>query len=108
MYTINKLGVEKLDTILALEKLCFPEPDLWKEEDWRRLLKRDRDTYYAMMDGGRLIGNVFICNWLGERDYVKIMNVFRSSGLPESGRRLPSAEPGHRRYDKTRHATFLR
>ena len=86
MYTIKKLGVENLDTILALEKLCFPEPDRWKEEDWRRLLERDRDTYYAMMDGGRLIGNVFICNWLGERDYVKIMNVsvhpdYRNQGV---------------------------
>lgn len=28
-----------------------------------------------MTDGDKLIGNVFIYNWKGERDYVKIMNV---------------------------------
>ena len=44
MYTIKKLDIESLDAILALEKLCFPVPDRWKEEDWRRLLERDRDT----------------------------------------------------------------
>ena len=86
MYTIKKLGIESLDSILNLEKLCFPAPDRWKEEDWRRLLERDRDTYYAMTEGGKLIGNVFICNWLGEYDYVKIMNVsvhpdYRGQGI---------------------------
>ena len=75
MYTIKELGIESIDAILALEKLCVPVPDRWKEEDWRRLLERDRDTYYAMTDGDKLIGNVFIYNWKGEYDYVKIMNV---------------------------------
>ena len=86
MYTIKRLGIESFDSILNLEKLCFPAPDRWKEEDWRMLLERDRDIYYAMTDGDRLIGNVFICNWLGERDYVKVMNVsvhpdYRKQGI---------------------------
>ena len=86
MYTIKKLGIESLDSILNLEKLCFPAPDRWKEEDWRMLLERDRDVYYAMTDGDKLIGNVFICNWLGVRDYVKVMNVsvhpdYRKQGI---------------------------
>ena len=86
MYTIKKLGIESIDAVLALEKLCFPVPDRWKEEDWRRLLERDRDTYYAMTDGDKLIGNVFIYNWKGEYDYVKIMNVsvhpdYRNQGV---------------------------
>ena len=80
MYTIKELGIESIDAILSLEKLCFPVPDRWKEEDWRRLLERDRDTYYAMTDGDRLIGDVFIYNWKGEYAYVHIMNV---SGHPD-------------------------
>ena len=75
MYTIKKLGIESLDTILELEGLCFPVPDRWKEADWRELLEDERAVYYAMTDGDKLIGNVFIYNWEGENDYVKIMNV---------------------------------
>ena len=75
MYTIKRLGIESLNSILALEKLCFSAADCWKEEDWRELLEDERAVYYAMTDGDKLIGNVFIYNWKGEDDYVKIMNV---------------------------------
>ena len=75
MYTIKRLGIESLDSILELEKRCFAVPDRWKEADWRELLEDERAVYYAMTDGDKLIGNVFIYNWKGERDYVKIMNV---------------------------------
>ena len=39
-----------------------------------------------MTDGDKLIGNVFIYNWKGEYDYVKIMNVsvhpdYRNQGV---------------------------
>ena len=86
MYTIKKLGIESLDTILELEGLCFPVPDRWKEADWRELLEDERAVYYAMTDGDKLIGNVFIYNWKGENDYVKIMNVsvhpeYRNQGV---------------------------
>ena len=41
---------------------------------------------YDPQDGDKLVGNVFICNWLGEEDYVKIMNVsvhpdYRNQGI---------------------------
>ena len=86
MYTIKKLGIESLDAILGLEELCFPVPDRWKEADWRELLEDERAVYYAMTDGDKLIGNVFIYNWKGEHDYVKIMNVsvhpdYRNQGV---------------------------
>ena len=86
MYTIKKLGIESLDAILELEGLCFPVPDRWKEADWRELLEDERAVYYAMTDGDKLIGNVFIYNWKGEHDYVKIMNVsvhpdYRNQGI---------------------------
>lgn len=75
MYTVKQLGIESLDSILDLEKLCFAAPDRWKEADWRKLLEDERAVYYAMTDGDKLIGNVFIYNWKGRHDYVKIMNV---------------------------------
>lgn len=75
MYQITTLGIDHIDSILALEKACFPAPDRWKEADWQELLEDEKAVYYAMTDGDRLIGDVFIYNWLGERDYVKIMNV---------------------------------
>ena len=86
MYTIKKLDIESLDAILALEKLCFPVPDRWKEEDWRELLADQRAIYWALLDGEKLIGDVFLYNWQGEKDYVKIMNLsvhpdYRGRGL---------------------------
>ena len=75
MYTIKRLGIENLDAILELENLCFSAADRWKPADWKELLEDDRAVYYAMTDGERQIGNVFIYNWQGENDYVKIMNV---------------------------------
>ena len=75
MYTIKRLGIESLDSILSLEESCFPAPDRWKLADWKELLEDERAVYYAMTDGDKLIGNVFIYNWKGEYDYVKIMNV---------------------------------
>ena len=75
MYTIKKLGIESLDAILALEESCFPVPDRWKPADWKELLDDNRAVYYAMTDADKLIGDVFIYNWKGEYDYVKIMNV---------------------------------
>ena len=86
MYTIKRLGIESLDAILALEESCFPAPDRWKLADWKELLEDERAVYYAMTDGEKLIGDVFIYNWKGEYDYVKIMNVsvhpdYRNQGV---------------------------
>ena len=86
MYTIKRLGIESLDSILSLEESCFPAPDRWKLADWKELLEDERAVYYAMTDGDKLIGNVFIYNWKGEYDYVKIMNVsvhpdYRNQGV---------------------------
>ena len=71
---ITALGAEKEAEIIGFNKLCFPK-DFWKEEDWRELLEDPRAVYYALLDGDELVGNVFIYNWQGEYDYVKIMNL---------------------------------
>jgi len=60
--------------LIEFNKLCFPS-DYWKDEDWHELLCDPRTVYYALLDGDTLIGNVFIYNWQGEKDYVKIMNL---------------------------------
>lgn len=85
MITIKKLGCESLDQILTFDKLCFPT-DCWKEADWKDLLADERAIYYALLDGERIVGDVFIYNWMGLRDYVKIMNLavhpdYRKQGL---------------------------
>ena len=83
--TIGILGSENEEELIAFNKLCFPT-DFWKKEDWHELLSDPRAVYYALLDGGELVGNVFIYNWQGEDDYVKIMNLsvhpnYRGVGL---------------------------
>ena len=45
-----------------------------------------RALYYAFLDEENLVANVFIYNWKGEKDYIKIMNIsvhpkYRGQGL---------------------------
>ena len=74
MISIQKLNADRAAEIKAFDKLCFPT-DFWKEEDWDELLADERASYYALIDDGRLVGDVFVYNWKGEQDYVKIMNL---------------------------------
>ncbi len=60
--------------MIAFHKLCFPV-DCWKDEDWDDLLHDPRAVYYALTEDGKIVGNVYIYNWQGEDDYVKIMNL---------------------------------
>ena len=71
---IRRLYADRMAEIIAFDKYCFPT-DFWKEEDWKELLEDERAIYYALLDGETLVGNVFIYNWKGEHDYIKIMNV---------------------------------
>ena len=85
MITIQRLGDEKRKPIIAFNQFCFPT-DSWKEEDWEELLKDEKAIYYALLEDERIIGNIFIYNWKGENDYVKIMNIaihpdYRRRGL---------------------------
>lgn len=74
MVNIEHLGIESICPIIAFDQLCFPT-DFWKESDWKMLLEDDRAIYYAILDNKAIIGNVFIYNWQGEKDYIKIMNI---------------------------------
>ena len=70
----KRLTLSEYDAIVAFDRLCFPE-DHWSEEDWRELLADERAVYLALLDDGRIVGDVFVYNWQGERDYGKIMNL---------------------------------
>ena len=74
MQAIEILKADSIAEITAFDRLCFPL-EYWKEADWRELLNDPRAVYYAVRDGGKIIGDVFIYNWQGEDDYVKIMNL---------------------------------
>ena len=82
---IRIMTAENERELIAFNRLCFPT-DYWKEEDWHDLLTDPRAVYYALLDGEELVGDVFIYNWQGELDYVKIMNLsvhpdYRGRGL---------------------------
>lgn len=85
MITIKQLSVENLRPIIDFDKLCFPT-DCWKAEDWKNLLEDEKAIYYALIDCDKIVGDVFIYNWKGEKDYIKIMNIaihsdYRKQGL---------------------------
>lgn len=85
MIEIKQLHVEYMRQIVLFDKTCFPT-DFWKEDDWRELLEDPRAIYYALLDEDKLVGDIFIYNWKGERDYIKIMNIavhadYRKQGL---------------------------
>ena len=71
---IKRLYADNMAAIIAFDKLCFPS-DCGKEKDWKDLLEDSRAFYYAAMDSGKIVGDVFVYNWNGERDYVKVMNL---------------------------------
>lgn len=84
---IQVWDVSQAETIIRFNRKCFLT-DLWKPEDWRELLADPRAIYYGAVDTdtGALAGNLFIYNWQGEQDYIKIMNLgvhpdYRGQGL---------------------------
>lgn len=85
MTTLKKLNIDHIDAIIAFDRLCFPT-DFWNKDDWADLLNDPRAIYYALLEDEAIVGDVFIYNWNGERDYVKIMNLavhpnYRRRGL---------------------------
>lgn len=87
MIRLKRLYSDHLECIMDFDRLCFPT-DFWKAEDWKDLLADERSVYYALLDEDVLIGNVFIYNWKGEKDYIKIMNIsvhpdYRNQGLAQ-------------------------
>ena len=72
--TIERLDLERIKEIVEFDLLCFPN-DYWNEGEWEELLSDDRSIYYGLLDNDKLVGDIFIYNWQGEKDYIKIMNL---------------------------------
>lgn len=85
MLELKQLHGNDVYQIAVFDKTCFPT-ECWQEDEWKELLADPRSIYYALMDAGEIAGNVFIYNWKGERDYIKIMTIavredYRKQGL---------------------------
>ena len=55
----KRLTLSEYDAIVAFDRLCFPQ-DHWTEEDWRELLADERAVYLALLDDGRIVGDVLL------------------------------------------------
>ncbi len=69
------------------------------------MLKDERAIYYALLDGEQIVAGLFLYNWQGNRDYVKIMSLavdpnWRRQGLGE--RLLRYAEQEMRQFGMTK------
>ncbi len=81
MIKTQKIGMESYDAIQKFDKLCFPVAS-W----WLSMVKDKRTTYYALIEDGKIIGNLTTYNWSGKYDYMKIMGLsvhpdYRNQGL---------------------------
>ena len=72
---LQRLNKNDLPEIIAFNRRCFSPGDRWSGEDWTELLEDERAHYYALLENGQIIGNLFLYNWQGERDFLKIMNL---------------------------------
>lgn len=81
---LQKLGTERMQEIIEFDHLCFPN-DFWKEEDWESLLRDERAIYYALLDDGRIVGDLFLYNWQGEPGLCQGHAHLGPPGLPQAG-----------------------
>ena len=78
MIELKQLYADSLCSIVEFDKACFPA-DYWNENDWKELLADPRAIYYALVNDQKIVGNIFIYNWKGEKDYIKIMNIAKNA-----------------------------
>lgn len=74
MNNIVRLSLGDLDDFLELEKICFPDEEI-RREDWIELLEDERTFIYAIRDDEVIKAQIGIYNWKGENNYIKIMTV---------------------------------
>ena len=72
---LKRLNKNDLPQIIAFNRRCFSPADRWSEADWAELLEDERAHYYALLENGQIVGNIFLYDWQGERDFLKIMNL---------------------------------
>lgn len=72
---LQRLNKNDLPEIIAFNRRCFSPADRWSEADWAELLEDERALYYALLENGQIVGSIFLYDWQGERDFLKIMNL---------------------------------
>ena len=72
---LQRLNKNDLPEIIAFNRRCFSPADRWSEADWAELLVDERALYYALLENGQIVGSIFLYDWQGERDFLKIMNL---------------------------------
>ena len=72
---LQRLNKNDLPEIIAFNRRCFSPGGRWSGEDWTELLEDERAHYYALLENGQIVGNMFLYDWQGERDFLKIMNL---------------------------------
>lgn len=71
---IYRLNSSSIDRIIFFDELCFPS-DHWNVEDWKELINDDKSYYYAVENVDEIIASIFVYNWAGEKDYLKITSL---------------------------------
>ena len=72
---LQRLNKNDLPEIIAFNRRCFSPADRWSEADWAELLEDERALYFALLENGQIVGSIFLYDWQGERDFLKIMNL---------------------------------
>lgn len=62
---LQRLNKNDLPEIIAFNRRCFSPGDRWSEEDWTELLEDERAHYYALLENGQIVGNMFLYDWQG-------------------------------------------
>ena len=98
MIELKQLNADSLSPIAVFDKLCFHD-ECWQEDEWKELLADPRAIYYALLDGDSIVGSIFVYNWKGEKDFVKIMTIavredYRKQGLANKMLNYVSTEMG--------------
>lgn len=91
---LQRLNQNDLPEIIAFNRRCFSPGDRWSGEDWTELLEDERAHYYALLENGQIVGNMFLYNWQGERDFLKIMNLGVAPDRRGQGDGVPAAAKG--------------
>ena len=69
-------AVIKVGTGEVLALASYPSFDLSTfAQSYNELLEDERAHYYALLENGQIVGNMFLYDWQGERDFLKIMNL---------------------------------
>jgi ribosomal protein S18 acetylase RimI-like enzyme len=92
MYKVELLTVNDLDEIVELENLCF-DADGYSKAFFIEMFQDERTIAFAVKDNKKLIAMLFAYNWVGVRNYLKLISIgvhpdYRNKGLAKEFMRI--------------------